>query len=73
MKKFCECDNEWLPNSDMRSRRQLVLVDTPEILEHKYSLLIRRGPTFRCVYCQYWFWYDADYENMMFDLREMNL
>lgn len=27
----------------------------------------------KCDICEYWPWHDSDHENMMFDLRNMNI
>ena len=62
MKLFCRCDEEWIypdvdVNTDLVNQSRQVLSGIPANCECK----TRRK------------WYNADYENMMFDLKEMNL
>ena len=61
MKLFCRCIEHWL---------------MPRLLMNQYdeTRQILSGITCDCNgYCgTHWYWYNADYENMMFDLRRMN-
>jgi len=72
MKTFCGCNSEWFVCSEGINRQKIV-ASTLEInkLEKEYIELLE--PELYCDVCSYWKWYDADYENMMYDLREMNL
>ena len=59
MKLFCRCNAEWII----------------PVLDGKYCNETRQVisgiPIDDCCDTAY-YWYDADYENMMFDLRRMN-
>lgn len=59
MQIFCACNSEWIPDSQTIVRRQQVV----SCLEYKEV---------QCPICEYIYWHDADHENMMFDLRNMN-
>jgi|GEM_PF-6778230 hypothetical protein len=59
MKVFCGCNSHWDP-----LRELLQLNFLPEASDND-------GPWF-CQKCDYWRWHDAEYENMMHDLKQMN-
>lgn len=65
MEKFCDCNSNWIDTDFVGVERQIQLNFTPEYYHMDYRSAL-------CSRCQYWFWYDADYENMMFDLKNMN-
>ena len=60
MKKLCNCNSSWH--------------DTPHRWSDKIVIARPREVTgiIACTHCGMNPWYDADYENMMFDLRSMN-
>lgn len=65
MKLFCMCDEDWLHSDEYYNERGA--------LEVNFTRQIRteiRVPHDECSTANYW--YDADYENMMFDIRRMN-
>jgi len=60
MKLFCQCNSTWIVTPGYESRQ----INGTGTIERK---------TFgMCPECGYYFWIEADYENMMHDLREMN-
>lgn len=60
MKLFCNCNSEWYIDWSELNTEQLMLGEC------------RNGKNISCKNCDYDFWYNADYENMMFDLKYMN-
>lgn len=64
MKKFCECNSKWITGLCFDTRGLCVQItlssrhtnDFPEI----------------CPQCQFYKWYNPQYENMMYDLKGMN-
>jgi hypothetical protein len=72
MKLFCECNSSWLPhfigdNFDDLSVFDLGTMDTRQVVEHAGE----QGPH-QCPDCLFNYWYEADHENHMFDLKNMN-
>lgn len=64
MKLFCECNDKWdYPNPGHGYNIQV------QVNLLKDRSLGRFGI---CSNCKYVKWYDANYENMMFDLKNMN-
>lgn len=57
MKLFCDCNSDWINGNN----RQVTGTGSRE-----------RISLGQCGKCGYMRWYDADYENMMHDLRRMN-
>lgn len=65
MKLFCLCTIEWVIDFEPKSNRQIQANYTKDAAKSDKNQQY-------CLECGYWKWYDADYENMMFDLRSMN-
>jgi len=61
MKLFCQCNSSW-ENPFKYESRQICGTGTRE-----------RKPFGKCPVCRFYYWIEVDYENMMHDLREMNL
>ena len=59
MQIFCNCNSTWVVDFQTLVRRQQV------ISRSAYKEV-------QCPICGYIYWHDADYEDMMFDLRKMN-
>lgn len=57
MKEFCDCNESWIYGLTICVDRQVVVVG--------------RGFVY-CSICTMLPWYNADHENMLFDLRGMN-
>ena len=68
MEKFCECDSEWEIVFSMVSNRQIQVNFTQENEKKPYYEI----QPMECSCCGYWYWYNADHENMMHDLQSMN-
>ena len=78
MKKYCDCNSvwedelSWLEDRGMNifSERvcRLVLLNDYEP-SNSIEEFLSRGI---CGKCRLYSWYDADYENNMFDLKSMN-
>lgn len=72
MKKFCGCNSIWEDELSWLEENHV------DINCDKVCRLVLPGiytsidGQESCQYCNNYFWYDADYENMMFDLRRMN-
>lgn len=65
MKLFCGCNREWVvdqPEDDDRFRFQSCT----------YSHGIGKKYTTYCPVCEMFTWIEPHYENMMFDLKNMN-
>lgn len=62
MKWFCECNSEWETeqSDDLRFRYQ-----SPSFKDET-------DPSHKCSVCKYYKWREPHYENMMYDLRDMN-
>ena len=61
MKLFCNCNSKWITSLSPNASRQLVGPET------------RTGHTLGgCPTCGLRYWIEADYENMMHDLKSMN-
>lgn len=61
MKLFCECNSEWVIWWHDKTNRLVTGAGT----SRKVSFGL-------CRMCDFFFWIDADYENMMHDLKAMN-
>ena len=59
---ICDCTTD--VNADSWRFHQFVSVET------EYQICTGLGMF--CIVCYKYLWYDADYENMMFDLKSMN-
>lgn len=63
MELFCQCNSYW------------EVYHCPDIAKkHIQVNYAKDGNPYDgyCKRCRYYKWYDADYENMMFDLKNMN-
>jgi hypothetical protein len=65
MKIFCNCNSEWISSSSFNYHKK----------QQVQTNYIQNDPhgSEPCHKCDYWFWYDAVYENMMYDLKQMNI
>jgi len=64
MKKICECIEEWSDHLcvfPINNPNNFRIVEMQEVPYRE-----------KCLKCGYNYWYDADYENMMYDLKRMN-
>ena len=68
MKLFCNCNSSWCNGIAISTNRQIQTNLNKLTLCYEGYL----GLGSSCLDCGYWNWYDADYENMMFDLKSMN-
>ena len=66
MKKFCNCNSKWEYNPDIN-----MLPDHKNRWFQQVNF-IAGDYTALCRKCMKWPWYDVHYENMMFDLKNMN-
>ena len=64
MTKFCDCNSEWDLSYYWHMQKDQI---DRKLLTRKQVLTMGN-----CYVCDLSFWNDADYENMMFDLKEMN-
>ena len=60
MKIFCECNSVWTYQFNNKFPK-VQLNYSQELYKQQF-----------CDKCGYWKWYDSEYEDMMFDLRNMN-
>jgi len=60
MLRMCNCNSEFISNSDYWIHLQIMGSEC-QIKQSEY-----------CDDCGNYTWFDADYENMMFDLKNMN-
>lgn len=58
MELFCECNSEWIVCDD--KNRDIV------------DRIVMTEQNIQCYSCRLYKWHDADHENMMHDLKEMN-
>ena len=67
MKLFCNCNSDWKirTNDEPKISRRIIQSNYTRDVEDTWSIK-------RCPNCSLYPWYDADYENTMFDLRNMN-
>lgn len=62
MKLFCNCNSNWIISIDDKCTTRQIVTD-----------MFQKGISAReCEKCTYNPWIDADYENMMHDLKQMN-
>lgn len=67
MTTFCNCSSKWILGYHTNSVGRQIQVNLDK------NTLKCLPSSDECPKCNYFFWYDADYENMMFDLRRMNV
>lgn len=69
MKKFCRCNGNWIMGARAR-HGQVAFDNTQENANIDWREYQAQYAV--CPICEFWPWHDGQYENFMFDLKEMN-